>query len=202
MKRYSIKKLAGIALGTAVLVGAVGIGGGLTTGTSSGDAIVVGETFDLDEYKISYLSLYGSDDSYEDLKEKFNNMSFEDQKNGLIDFLNEELEYLNEDLKYCNEYLQYDDDEEYKMYIQQDIDEVNGLIKYFDEILTKVQNSTTSEQLVKIIDEDDMLLDFINYSVDYDKANYLFEDERFDPGSYDSYYSSSSYDLFRVEDDF
>ncbi len=153
MKKDSIKKLVGFTLGTIVLVGVAGIGGSIAaianSGSLSQNKIMMSDVSDLETYEVKYY-LPGSEGFYEASKKGFDEMSFKDQYDGLVHILG------NGIIFYGKSGLSNDQD----------------LLKKAEDLLKRVEQATTSDQLSSIVEENPTLLEYMSYiEQDYDIFN-------------------------------
>ncbi len=137
MKKSLVKKIAGIALGAAVVAGVAGLGGNMTAKANS-DSTVSDSVRVEDSDGVTSWSSEEIDSYYDGLRARFDGLSFAEQKAGVIDIL------------------------EYSItgYTREE-GESSDIVDECKRMLAKVKGITTSDELVRLVDADPTLLNFL-----------------------------------------
>ncbi len=141
MKKNLIKKIAGVALGAALVAG---VGGSLAAKASSSsaaqDSVLIDDESDLEKYGVVTFTDEQVKSYYDGLREKFNELPFEDKKAGMVDLLKESAAWY--DVEGLSDSKQIADD--------------------CRALLIQVEGATTNEQLAAMVDKDMTLLNFLD----------------------------------------
>ena len=130
------KKFLGLGIGALVLAGAIGVAGYSTAKANQEVGQSVQYGYSSSGYDVVEFSDSEIDNLYKNLRVEFDRMTFEDQKSGIIDLLNYGISTYTEEGEI-------------------------SLAKECKESLDIVNAIQTSEELSKIVDQDETLLNFL-----------------------------------------